>query len=96
MGEDGDQKFEEELFHKCKQNEGDLKATSGVLLHVGFSWEQSAIWYVVTWHLMQELEAVGIQREDPRLANMIAILSKMDPSGFGIDNVKLDQDQFNK
>ena len=37
MGEDGDQKFEEELFHKCKQNEGDLKATSGVLLHVGSS-----------------------------------------------------------
>ena len=36
MGEDGDQKFEEELFHKCKQTEGDLKATSGVLLHVGF------------------------------------------------------------
>ena len=36
MGEDGDQKFEEELFHKCKQNEGDLKATSGVLLHVSF------------------------------------------------------------
>ena len=39
---------------------------------------------------------MGIQREDPRLANMIAMLSKMDPSGFGIDNVKLDQDQFNK
>ena len=39
MGEDGDQKFEEELFNKCKQIESDLKATSGVLLHVGFSWE---------------------------------------------------------
>ena len=37
MNEDGDQKFEEELFNKCKQNEGDQKATSGVLLHVGFS-----------------------------------------------------------
>ena len=30
----GDQKFEVELFNKCKQNEEDLKATSGVLLHV--------------------------------------------------------------
>ena len=39
MNEDGDQKFEEELFNKCKQNEGDQKATSGVLLHVGFSTE---------------------------------------------------------
>ena len=29
-----DQQFEEELFNKCKQTEGDLKATSGVLLHV--------------------------------------------------------------
>ena len=45
---------------------------------------------------IQELEAVGIHREDPRLANMTAMLSKLDPSGFGIDNVKLDQDQFNK
>ena len=44
----------------------------------------------------KELEAVGIQRDDPRLAKIIAMLSKMDPSGFGIDNVKLDQDQFNK
>ena len=43
MNEDGDQKFEEELFHKCKQNEGDLKATSGVLLHVGSSWEYPAL-----------------------------------------------------
>ena len=40
MNEEGDQKFEEELFHKCKQTEGDLKATSGVLLHVGFRREQ--------------------------------------------------------
>ena len=39
MNEDGDQKFEEELFNKCKQNESDQKATSGVLLHVGFSSE---------------------------------------------------------
>ena len=30
----GDQKFEVELFNKCKQTEEDLKATSGVLLHV--------------------------------------------------------------
>ena len=92
MGEDGDQKFEEELFHKCKQNEGDLKATSGVLLHVGSSWEHPAMYHFN----FKELEAVGIQRDDPRLAKMIAMLSKMDPSGFGIDNVKLDQDQFNK
>ena len=32
----GDQKFELELFNKCKQTEADLKATSGVLLHVSF------------------------------------------------------------
>ena len=43
MNEDGDQKFEEELFNKCKQNESDLKATSGVLLHVGFTREHSAM-----------------------------------------------------
>ena len=35
-------------------------------------------------------------REDPRLASMVAMLARMDPSGFGIDNVKLDQDQFSK
>ena len=32
----GDLKFELELFNKCKQTEGDLKATSGVLLHVSY------------------------------------------------------------
>ena len=43
MNEEGDQKFEEELFNKCKQDEGDQKATSGVLLHVGFICEYSGI-----------------------------------------------------
>lgn len=35
-------------------------------------------------------------REDPRLSSMVEMLGRMDPSGFGIDNVKLDQDQFSK
>ena len=49
----------------------------------------------LTFH-SQELEAVGILREDPRLANLVEMLRRLDPAGFGIDNVKLEQDQFAK
>ena len=87
-----DQQFEEELFNKCKQNEGDLRATSGVLIHVSIQPTKKFI----RCYFIKELENVGILREDPRLASMVALLRKMDPSGFGIDNVKLDQDQFSK
>ena len=61
----------------------------------GSVWSQSET-DNLTAHFLQELEAVGILREDPRLANLVEMLRRLDPAGFGIDNVKLEQDQFSK
>jgi len=73
-------RMEEELFNHCKQQENDLKANSGMLL--------------------RELERMGILRDDPRLAPLVATLktirTKTFPSIYGIDNIKLDFNQFTK
>jgi len=81
LAEDQDLKqMEEQLFHHCKLAELDTKANSGVLL--------------------RELERMGILRSDPRLAPMINTLkmirNKTVSSLYGIDNIKLDSNQFSK
>merc|ERR1719317_676199 len=72
--------LEEELFNHCKHNETDLKANSGILL--------------------RELERMGILRDDPRLFPLIDTLKtipkKTFSSLYGIDNIKLDFNQFTK
>jgi len=73
-------KLENELFCHCKGKENDSKANSGILL--------------------QELEKVGILRDDPRLSSLIQALQAIKKKTFsviyGIDNIKLDINQFNK
>lgn len=72
--------LEEELFNRCKIAEHDSKANSGILL--------------------RELEGMGILRDDPRLAPLVttlyAIKQKTFSSFYGIDNIKLDFNQFTK
>jgi len=72
--------LEEELFNHCKQSENDLKANSGILL--------------------RELERMGILRDDPRLYPLIdtlkTIRKKTFSSLYGIDNIKLDFNQFTR
>jgi hypothetical protein len=73
-------KLGEELFNHCKAKESDLKANSGMLL--------------------QELEKLGILRDDPRLSPLIQALQAIKKKTFsviyGIDNLKLDFNQFSK
>jgi len=72
--------LEEEVFNQCKAADNDMKANSGVLL--------------------RELEKMGILRDDPRLSPLIQTLNtirkKTFSSLYGIDNIKLDFNQFTK
>lgn len=73
-------RLESELFNHCKVADTDPKANSGILL--------------------RELEKMGILRTDPRLDPMIDTLKMIKRKTFGaiygIDNIKLDFNQFQK
>jgi len=73
-------RLEQELFNHCKVQESDAKANSGILL--------------------RELEKMGILRTDPRLEPLIETLKMIKRKTFGaiygIDNIKLDFNQFQK
>merc|ERR550534_1225891 len=73
-------RLEQELFNHCKVQETDAKANSGILL--------------------RELEKMGILRTDPRLEPLIETLKMIKRKTFGaiygIDNIKLDFNQFQK
>ena len=87
-------RLELELFNHCKVHEIDLKANSGILLRVNI---------YISLHCHdhdQELEKMGILRSDPRLSPLIDTLNLIKRKTFGaiygIDNIKLDFNQFQK
>ena len=90
--------LEEEIFNWCKAGENDVKASSGILLRV----ELYALGdqFELIFVLLKELEQMGILQDDPRLSPLIDTLKtipkKTFSSLYGIDNIKLDFNQFTK
>ena len=87
-------RLEQEIFYRCKAEESDAKANSGHLLEVFLNYHSPLM------KKYKELENMGIQRTDPRIRPLMKALNtykRMSVSSvYGLDNIKLDFNQFTK